>query len=322
MKYNKGFASLAVLLIVLGVLAVGGVAYFAGKSSTPKNEVSDNSNYFPTTEQNYTPPTTDNNPPQQQTPPPQAQQQQTSQQQNPPPCKPSITLISPNGGEIYQAGQQVTIKWKTTSCFSTLYPKVAIDLVAGNRDQAVTPEQHIIANNTGSVVWTVPTAQLSAYNQDYSAGPYTLTNFNNQAQFRFLINGYPYIGRSEGPLDYSDNRFTINSNQQVSCAPNDPPSITVINPIAGASYTVGQNVNLSWTSCNVQNIWLGLGSGGKDFGEITYPNPVPASQGSYQWTVTNPAQAFTGSSTNTYFIGFESQSPNVLVKSGNFTVHP
>jgi hypothetical protein len=85
---------------------------------------------------------------------------------------------------------------------------------------------------------------------------------------------------------------------------------------------VGQKVTLSWTSCNVQNIWLGLGSGGKDFGKITYPNPVPASQGSYQWTVTNPAQAFTGSNTNTYFIGFESQSPNVLVKSGNFTVHP
>ena len=178
MKYNKGFAPLIILLIVLGVLAVGGVVYFAGKSSAPKNEVADNSNYFPTIEQNYTPPTTNNNPPVQ-TPP--------------------------------------------------------------------------------------------------------------------LQNG---------------------------CTPNDPPSITITNPIAGVSYTVGQNVTLSWTSCNVQNIWLGLGSGGKDFGEITYPNPVPASQGSYQWTATNPAQAFTGSSTNTYFIGFESQSPNVLVKSGNFTVHP
>ena len=70
MKYNKGFAPLVVLLIVLGVLAVGGVAYFAGKSSTPKNEVADNSNYFPTTEQNYTPPTTTNNNPPAQTPPP------------------------------------------------------------------------------------------------------------------------------------------------------------------------------------------------------------------------------------------------------------
>jgi len=67
MKINqKGFAPLAVLLIVLGVLAVGGVVYFTGKSSTPKNTVSDN--YFPTTGQNYTPPTTNNNNTSSQTP--------------------------------------------------------------------------------------------------------------------------------------------------------------------------------------------------------------------------------------------------------------
>jgi hypothetical protein len=194
---------------VLGVLAVGGVVYFAGKSSAPKNEVSDNSNYYPPVEQNQNPPTTNNNPPAQTPPPSNNPPVVNNQPPTTTPCKPSITLLSPNGGEVYQAGQQVTIKWKTTSCFSTLYPKVSIDLVAGNTDQAVTPDQHIIANNTGSVVWTVPTTQLSAYNQDYSGGPYTLTNFNNQAQFRFLIEGYPPLGRSEGPLDYSDNRFTI-----------------------------------------------------------------------------------------------------------------
>lgn len=60
MKYNKGFAPVLILVIVLGALAVGGVAYFAGKSPTPKNEVSDNSNYFPV-EQNSNPPTTYNN---------------------------------------------------------------------------------------------------------------------------------------------------------------------------------------------------------------------------------------------------------------------
>lgn len=40
MKYKKGFASLIVLLIALGVLVVGGVVYFAGtkNNSTSKNE--------------------------------------------------------------------------------------------------------------------------------------------------------------------------------------------------------------------------------------------------------------------------------------------
>jgi len=72
MKYNKGFAPVIILIIVLGVLAVGGVVYFVGKSSAPKNEVSDNSNQYPpvtqnqnpsTTSNNYVPPTTNNNPP-------------------------------------------------------------------------------------------------------------------------------------------------------------------------------------------------------------------------------------------------------------------
>ncbi len=62
MKYNKGFAPIIILLITLGVLAVGGVAYFSGKNSAPKNEVTDNSNYYPSVQQNQNPPTTNSNP--------------------------------------------------------------------------------------------------------------------------------------------------------------------------------------------------------------------------------------------------------------------
>jgi len=102
------------------------------------------------------------------------------------------------------------------------------------------------------------------------------------------------------------------------CLPNTPPSITITNPIAGASYTVGQNINITWTACNVQNISLGLVSGGKDFGEIA--QNIPASLGSYQWQVSNPAQAFTGSNINTYQIVAQSLSPDVTVRSGTFSV--
>ncbi len=109
MKYNKGFAPLVILLIVLGVLAVGGVAYFAGKSSAPKNEVADNSNYFPTTEQNnYTPPTTNNNPPAQ-TPPANNPPTQT-----PPPATQSVGFISPTQGSTWSLGNSMSIKIKTS----------------------------------------------------------------------------------------------------------------------------------------------------------------------------------------------------------------
>ena len=110
MKYNKGFAPIIILLIILGVLAVGGVAYFAGKSSAPKNEVTDNSNYFPMTEQNYTPPTTNNNPPTQ-TPPP---SNNPPQQQTPPPPQQQTGFISPTQGSTWSLGNSMAIKIKTS----------------------------------------------------------------------------------------------------------------------------------------------------------------------------------------------------------------
>jgi len=62
MKYNKGFALVTVLLIILGISAVGAVAYFAGKASTPKNEVVDNLNYQPPVTQNQNNNTNSNTP--------------------------------------------------------------------------------------------------------------------------------------------------------------------------------------------------------------------------------------------------------------------
>lgn len=202
MKYNKGFAPLVVLLIVLGVLAVGGVAYFAGKSSTPKNEVTDNSNYFPTTEQNYTPPTTNNNPPQQQTPSPADNQQQ----QTPPPtptCNPSITVLSPNGGEVYTAGQKITVKWE--SCNLSANTLMQID-VRYKSPGGMGGEEHVLtktAQNSGSALVTLPTDNASEWDSGNSV------YYGNN----FYIAIWPAIGGPNIPSDISDNKFTINAPQ-------------------------------------------------------------------------------------------------------------
>jgi len=52
MKYYKGFAPVFILVIVLGVLAVGGGAYFAGKSSTPTPQNTEDNNYQSPADQN------------------------------------------------------------------------------------------------------------------------------------------------------------------------------------------------------------------------------------------------------------------------------
>ncbi|OGI57615.1 hypothetical protein A3B85_02465 [Candidatus Nomurabacteria bacterium RIFCSPHIGHO2_02_FULL_37_13] len=47
MKNNKGFAPIAIILIIFAVLAVGGVAYYAGKSSSPTTQNIPENNYQP-----------------------------------------------------------------------------------------------------------------------------------------------------------------------------------------------------------------------------------------------------------------------------------
>lgn len=104
MKYNKGFAPVLVLIIVLGVLAVGGVAYFAGKSSAPKNEVTDNSNYFPPVQQNQNPPVTSN----------------TKNNVTPPvTIKPSISVLLPKTGDTLVAGSVKVVTWSSTNLTSS-----------------------------------------------------------------------------------------------------------------------------------------------------------------------------------------------------------
>ena len=115
------------------------------------------------------------------------------------------------------------------------------------------------------------------------------------------------------------NNPTTNIITPTGCLPTSVPSITVTSPSGGEAYTLGQQITVKWTSCNVQNLYLGLVSGGKDFGELN-TTPILASQGSLQFTVSNPAQSFTQSNINSYQIVIESQSPNVMVRSGVFSV--
>ncbi len=136
---------------------------------------------------------------------------------------PSITITSPNGGENLIKGNTYNITWNASPAFNSAYSQVRITLVAGNEDQAVIPDQSVTTNNTGSYTWNIPNVSLSAYIQNYSGGPYTLKNVDNQNQFKFLIEGYPPQSMmAEGPFDYSDNYFTISNPGQNQSSTNPP----------------------------------------------------------------------------------------------------
>lgn len=303
MKYIKGFASLGVLLVIAGIVAVGGVAYFIEKDSVQENQVLEINDY-PLAEEEST---ASINGTQQETTIPVESSTKIQASASVTPCSPFITVLSPNGGEVFQSGQQVTVEWDT--CNANTNDQVMIILTS---TQTSFNAELATVSNTGSATVTLP-ATLGGAQIPVVSGQYY--------KIRLEMGGRA-MGQAVPLSDDSDALFTIQTNQKNGCNPTDPPSITVTNPKAGMKYTVGQNVKIAWTSCNVQDIWLSFGSGGKNFGNITYPNPVPASQGSYQWVASNPAQAYTGSSTNSYFISFEGSPSNVLVNSGSFTVQP
>src|SRR3989338_10087824 len=89
-----------------------------------------------------------------------------------------------------------------------------------------------------------------------------------------------------------NNNLSKNTPNEIFCNENSKPSITVLAPNGGETYIVGQKVDVKWTSCNVKNVYLGLVSDGKDFGLLSEKS-IPATTGSFQWIVSNPAKDFT-----------------------------
>ena len=97
MNKNKGIIGIGLILaIVLGIVVVGGGAYYLGKSSSK----SDVNNLVVNQKQEV--PVIDNNQPVKVT------------SECTPSSAPSITVLSPNGGETYNSGENIDVKW--TSC--------------------------------------------------------------------------------------------------------------------------------------------------------------------------------------------------------------
>src|SRR3989344_448265 len=110
MKNNKaclrrqGFAPIAIVLIIVAVLVVGGGLYYSSKNTNPLYEEKDDgvNPLYQNQDQVVNPPVT--NPPVQ---PPQNEIVSNCLLTDPP----SITIASPNGGELWKIGQTYAVKW-------------------------------------------------------------------------------------------------------------------------------------------------------------------------------------------------------------------
>lgn len=198
MKYNKGFAPLVVLLIMLGVLAIGGAAYYLEKSSVPTNEVVENSNYFQTTEENYTPPTTNNNTStQQQVTPPINNQQQTE-------------FISPTQGSTWSLGSSMPIEIKTkpqqSHCSNGFYLVDPLYVYDPNGEQLVSSIGIITNPDQTSYVWPDTSKRFATCGSGVGEIPITVSSGTYKICFKEdTFNDTGYTGHNF----YCSGLFTI-----------------------------------------------------------------------------------------------------------------
>ena len=152
----------------------------------------------------------------------------------------SVRLKKPNGGEIYQDGQQVLVSWRSCNIPSTNGISISLELYNTNNTPLGTISSSSFSTlNSGSKMITLPTINfISQANQAFSG-----ISFGQH--FKVLIST---IGLSA--YDDSDSFFSINSSQ-VACTSTTPPNIELLSPNGGEVYEAGQPVSLSWASCNI-----------------------------------------------------------------------
>ena len=163
---------------------------------------------------------------------------------------PTITVISPNGGEIWQIGETHNITWTSTGM-----TKVAINL----KDYSGANHNYGIASGLnallGTYSWTVPD------------NVYVGTG----SQYKLEISEYTTSGIYVS--DSSDNYFSITSGST-------QPSLTVRTPNGGESWTQGTTQNIKWDYNGVGkiNIYLVYANG-----TLCYLTNVPAQQALYSY---------------------------------------
>lgn len=169
---NKGFGVIATLLALVSILAMGGGAYYLKKSSKTTLPVNVEENNLTEENQNNVIDTSTQN----------------IKKDCLPTTSPWIKVLSPNGGETYTAGQKITIKWN--SCNVSSDDNIVVIALQKNGEwEDITYLGHSATINGGNETFIIPVVPLGNYKIRIA---YDSANKNNQ--------------------DFSDNLFTINSN--------------------------------------------------------------------------------------------------------------
>ena len=165
-----------------------------------------------------------------------------------------ITLTSPDTGDVWEAGTDKTVRWTYRGNPGTT---VKIELLKGGVLNSVVTSGTPIGNGvSGSYTWPIPVGQMPG------------------ADYRIKVTSTT----SSQYSDASNGDFTIGS----------APSVTVVSPVGGEKWAVGQSRKIEWT-CEGDagpTFKIELLKGGALNRVIDAAAPIGlGGSGSYTWTV-------------------------------------
>ncbi len=109
---------------------------------------------------------------------------------------PTITVISPNGGEAFHAGDNVTIQWNYAGSVGT---KVKIELFkAGVRVATVTLGTPVGSDGTGSYNYVIPVQRTPGTDYQIKVTSTTVATYQDASDSNFTITGPPPVAAFRG----------------------------------------------------------------------------------------------------------------------------
>ncbi len=147
--------------------------------------------------------------------------------------QPSITVLSPNGGEKYQVGDTINISWSELNVPADTTVGLQLSYyLNGNTLEDVINSSNLSSDLEGKYSWVIPAR--------YGGNGMKPDLF----KVRAILFG-PNIPSFNPPQDYSDSYFTIAS-------PATQPSVTIISPNGGETYkNDGNPITVKWQTINV-----------------------------------------------------------------------
>jgi hypothetical protein len=167
---------------------------------------------------------------------------------------PSITVLSPNGGETYGVGTKVQIKWTGTNLGQA---PIEIRLSSKDLEFHSYINQYILAS-AGSYDWTIPSNLVPA---------------GTTGAFRINIICAKGAETASACNDFSDAYFNVVGTSIASA-----PSCTITSD--KSSYKLGEVITFSWTSQNATYGWWMQDTSGKD--HLILPGDKLSANGSQQ----------------------------------------